>query len=135
MSFTAIGAISLMLFSTPSQGGTPESVCGIVQDQSGAFVVGAPLELSTANTQFDATTDEGGQFCFRSLDPGKYEFTVHAREFRTNRQQIAVHTRESVRLVIHLSLETVAEQVTVAEGSADVDSLNIAQTQVGSGYL
>ena len=37
MSFTAIAAISLMLFSTPSQGGTPESVRGIVQDQTGAF--------------------------------------------------------------------------------------------------
>src|SRR4030088_1936876 len=133
MSFTAIAAISLILFSTPSKGGTPESVCGIVQDQTGAFVVGALLDLGTANTSLDATTDEGGQFCFRSLDPGEYELTVHARDFRTNRQQITVHTRESVLLAIHLSLETVAEQVTVAEGSADLGSLNVAQTQVGSG--
>src|SRR3984893_459008 len=135
MSFIAIAAISLMLFSTPSQGGTSESVCGIVQDQTGAFVVGAVLELSTANTSLDETTDEGGQFCFRSLDPGEYELTVHARDFRTNRQQITVHARESVLLAIHLSLETVAEQVTVAEGSADEGSLNVAQTQIGSGLL
>ena len=135
MSFTAIAAILLILFSTPSQGGTPESVCGIVQDQTGAFVVGALLELSTANTSLDATTDEGGQFCFRSLDPGEYELTVHARDFQTNRQQITVHTRESILLAIHLSLETVAEQVTVAEGSADLGSLNVAQTRVGSGLL
>jgi hypothetical protein len=46
-----------------------------------------------------------------------------------------VHPGESVHLTISLSLETVAEQVTVAEGSADVGSLNVAQTQVGSGLL
>src|ERR1700730_1361331 len=135
MSFTAIAVISLILFSTPSQGGTPERVCGIVQDQTGAFVVGALLELSKANTSLDATTDEGGQFCFRSLDPGEYELTADARDFRTNRQQITVHAQESILLAIHLSLETVAEQVTVAEGSADLASLNVAQTQVGSGLL
>jgi hypothetical protein len=58
MSFTAIAAVSLMLFSVlPSQPGTAESVCGIVQDQTGASVSGAAVELRTANTQLDATTD------------------------------------------------------------------------------
>src|SRR5882724_4981831 len=135
MRFTAISAISLMLFSSlPSQAGTAESVCGIVQDQTGAFVV-ATLQLSAANTRLDATTDAGGQFCFRPLEPGEYELTVHARDFRTNRQKVIVHAGESTRLTISLGLEAVAEQVTVAEGSADVSSLNIAQTQVGSGLL
>src|SRR5882724_7886978 len=135
MRFTAISAISLMLFSSlPSQAGTAESVCGIVQDQTGAFVV-ATLQLSAANTRLDATTDAGGQFCFRPLEPGEYELTVHARDFRTNRQKISVHAGESVHLAISLSLEAVAEQVTVAEGSADVGSLNVVQTQVGSGLL
>jgi hypothetical protein len=135
MNFTAIAAISLMLFSAlPSQAGTPESVCGFVQDQTAAFVV-ATLELSAANTRLDATTDAGGQFCFRPLEPGEYELTVHARGFRTNQRKVIVHAGESKRLTISLSLEAVAEQVTVAEGSADVGSLNVAQTQVGSGLL
>src|SRR6266567_4425085 len=78
MSSFAIAVISLMLFSArPSQPGTAESACGIVQDQTGAFVHRA----------------------------------------------------------ISLRLEAVAEQVTVAEGSADVSSLNVAQTQVSSGLL
>jgi Carboxypeptidase regulatory-like domain len=136
MSFTAIAAVFLMLFpGLPSQARTPESVCGIVQDQTGAFVSGAALKLKTANTSLDTTTDASGHFCFRPLEPGEYELTVHARDFRTDRQNVAVHAVESVRLVISLRLETVAEQVTVAEGSADVGSLNVAQTQVGAGLL
>ena len=136
MNFTGIVAISLMLFpALPPQAGTAESVCGIVQDQSGASVSGAALELRTANTRLDRTTDAGGQFCFRPLGPGEYEFTVQARGFRTNQQKVIVHAGESTRLTISLGLEAVAEQVTVAEGSADVSSLNIAQTQVGSGLL
>jgi len=136
MNLTAIAAISLMLFSgLPSQAGTPEGVCGIVQDQTGAFVSGAALELKTANARLDATTDASGQFCFRPLEPGEFELSVHAPAFRADRQKVVVHPGESVRLTISLSLETVAEQVTVAEGSADVGSLNVAQTQLGSGLL
>src|SRR6266404_1601709 len=135
MSFTKIAAASLMLFSTlRSQAGTPESLCGFVRDQSGASVV-ATSELSTANTRVDATTDAAGQFCFRPLEPGEYELTVHAPGFRTNQQKVIMHACESKRLTISLSLEAVAEQVTVAEGSADVGSLNVAQTQISSGLL
>ena len=136
MSFVAIAAISLMVsFGLEPQAGTPESVCGTVQDQSGAFVNGAALELRTLDIRLAATTDAGGAFCFRPLEPGEYELTVHARDFRTSSQKVAVHRGEAVRLAISLSLETVAEQVTVAEGPADVDSLNVAETRVGSGLL
>src|ERR1700730_15814499 len=131
MSFTEIAVISLMLFSAlPSQAGTAESVCGMGQDQTGAFVGGAPLELRTANTRLDATTDAGGQFCFRPLEPGGYELTVHARAFRANQQKISEHARESIPLTIPQISEAVAEQFTEAEGPADVDSLNVAHTQV-----
>src|SRR5882724_12309716 len=136
MNFTVIAAISLLLFpALPPQAGPAESVCGIVQDQTGASVSGAALELRTANTRLDATTDAGGQFCFRPLEPGEYELTVQARGFRTNQQKVIVHAGESTRLTISLSLETVVEQVTVAEGPADAGTLNVAQTQVGSGLL
>src|SRR6266404_2160377 len=105
MNFTA--AVALMLFfGLRSQAGTPERVCGIVQDQTGAFVSGAAVELKAPNTRLDATTDASGQFCFRPLEPGEYDLTVHARAFRTDRQKVAVHAGESVRLAISLSLDT-----------------------------
>ena len=42
---------------------------------------------------------------------------------------------ESIRLGVSLSLEAITQQVTVAEGSADAGSLNVAQTLVSSGLL
>jgi hypothetical protein len=135
MSSLAIAVISLMLFfARPSQAGTPEGACGIVQDQTGASVSGAALEFKTADARFDATTDAGGHFCFHPLESGEYELAVQARGFRTNQQKVIVQAGESTRLTISLRLEAVSEQVTV-EGSADVGSLNVAQTQVGAGLL
>ena len=136
MGFSIITTISVLLFSAlPSQALPPASICGTVQDQTGAFVVSAALELRTGNIRFAAKTDAGGQFCFEGLEPGDYELTVQARGFQTNQQKAKVNSHQSVRLTISLSLETVAQQVTVAEGSADISSLNVAQTQVGSGLL
>ena len=136
MSFTAIAAIFALLFSVPPpQAPSPENICGTVQDQTGAFIVGAAVELNTANTRLSAKTDAGGQFCFNHLEPGEYEFTAEARSFQTNQQKVTVHPGESVHLTISLKLETVAAQVTVAEGAADIGSLNVAETEVGSGLL
>jgi len=70
-----------------AQAGTAESVCGIVQDQSGASVSRAALELRTANTRLIERPMQADSFAFRPLEPGEYEFTVQARGFRTNQQQ------------------------------------------------
>ena len=47
-----------------------QQLCGAVQDPSGAMIAGASLDLSTAGSRFDTTTDSGGQFCFTALLPG-----------------------------------------------------------------
>lgn len=142
MGFPAIAAVSLALFShLGSQAPSSESICGSVQDQTGASIVGAALDLSASNTRLStsgtlsAKTDARGQFCFNSLEPGEYELTVQARGFRTDRRRVTGHAGESIRLAIALRLESVAEQVTVAEGSADIGSLNVTQTQIGAGLI
>ena len=48
---------------------------------------------------------------------------------------MAVQAEKSERLTIALSLETVTQQVTVAEGTADTNSINVAQTQVNQGLI
>src|SRR6202171_505369 len=60
---------------------------------------------------------------------------MRAVVFRTVHRKVVVHPGESLQLTISLALESVAQQVTVAEGSADISSLNVAQTQVGSGLI
>lgn len=137
MRFRRIAIISTaLLFALPLHGQTPENICGTVQDQSRAVVVGARAELSADGTRhISGITDSNGRFCFHQLEPGEYQLAVQAQDFQLFRQNVVVRPGESVSLIVALRLESVAERVTVAEGSADLSSLNVAQTQVGSGLL
>ena len=112
-----------------------QRLCGAVQDPTGAMIAGASLDLSTAGSRFDTTTDSGGQFCFSALLPGEYELTVQGNGFRNTRRNILVRPGESSRLSISLALEAAPQRVTVAEGSADTGSLNVSQTQVSAGLI
>jgi hypothetical protein len=109
-----------------------ETICGTVQDQSGALVVGATLELSSSGIQLNSKTDAGGNFCFDRIEPGEYGLSVQATGFQTDRQKFRVRPAEPAYLTISLSVETASQQVTVVEGSAEVGSLSVAQTQIGT---
>ena len=135
MGFIGLAAMSLVFLSGQEPQLPPGNVCGVIQDQTGAAIAGAPAELSAGQIHLDTKTNSAGQFCFNHVEPGEYELTLRARGFRTNQQKVIVHAGESVHLAISLSLEAVIQQVTVAEGSADAGSLNVAQTQVRSGLL
>jgi Carboxypeptidase regulatory-like domain len=132
----AIAAAFALLFpGLPPQTRSSPNLCGVLEDQTGALVAGAAVELNAPKIQLQTKSDAEGQFCFHAASPGEYELTIRANGFRTNQQKIILHAGESLNLKISLSLETVSQQVTVAEGSADVDSINVAQTEVGTGLL
>ena len=152
--------IAFLLFSVVPETARAQSVCGVVQDPSGGVIVGASAELNSAEPKLRSDTvprntvpsDTGrtdtihtgpihidtnasGEFCFSQLEAGQYELIAQARGFRTERRKILVRSGETVRLTVPLSLESLGQQVTVAEGSADTASLNVAQTQIGAGLL
>jgi hypothetical protein len=136
MDFVAIAGLSaLLMLGLPAQTPPLENICGTVQDQTGAPVAGGKVELSTADNRVYTKTDGGGRFCFDQFESGEYRLSVQARGFRTYEKRLAVHSGESPRLIITLTLETVSQQVTVAEGAADAGSLNVAQTQIGPGLI
>ncbi len=74
-------------------------------------------------------------FVSSTVEPGEYKLTAQAQGFQAEQQRIVVHSGESVHLTVALGIESTAEQVTVAAGSADVGSINVAQTQVGRGLI
>jgi hypothetical protein len=117
--------------------GTPVvgSACGIVQDQSGAGIASAVAELHGPASRLTTKTDVGGQFCFRSVEPGSYELDIHVNGFEAAHRNLAVQPGKAVHLIITLAVQPLQQQVTVAEGSADAGSLNVSQTQVGGGLL
>ncbi|HKV77374.1 MAG TPA: TonB-dependent receptor [Candidatus Sulfotelmatobacter sp.] len=115
--------------------GQTEKICGTVQDQSGAVVAGAVVQLSDPNTRLDVSTDDSGVFCISQLHSGSHELTVVAPGFSPRHQTVIVHAGEDSRTTISLSVEGASQQVTVIEGIADVSSLNVAQTQIGTGLI
>src|SRR5260370_22810370 len=120
MDFVAIAGLSaLLMLGLPAQTPPPENICGTVQDQTGAPVAGGKVELSAADNRVDTKTDGGGRFCFDQFESGEYRLSVQARGFRTYEMRLAVHSGESPRLIITLTLETMSQHVTVPEGAAD----------------
>jgi Carboxypeptidase regulatory-like domain len=132
---TAIALLWLLLSATPPRPAAPGNVCGVVQDQTGAAIGNAALELTSADIRVTAQSDASGQFCFNHVEPGDYQLTTRARDFRLDRRRVAVQAEKSERLTIALSLESVTQQVTVAEGTADTNSINVAQTQVNQALI
>ena len=135
MDSTAIALLWLLLSATPPRPAAPGNICGVVQDQTGAAIGNAALELTSEGIRVTAQSDASGQFCFNRVEPGDYQLTTRARDFRLDRRRVAVQAEKSERLTIALSLETVTQQVTVAEGTADTNSINVAQTQVNQGLI
>lgn len=136
MALRTIAIILVPLFLVaPLRAQTSQSICEIVQDQSRAAILGARAELSAGDTHLTAASDSNGRFCFEQLESGAYELAIQAQDFQVFRKTVVVHPGESVSSIVVLRLESMAERVTVAEGSANLSSLNVAQTQVGAGLI
>ena len=131
--FIALAILVLTLHAT----GFAQSpaICGTVEDPSGAVVSGAAVQLSRSTTVLNAKADAAGGFCFNNLQPGDYDLTAHAHGFRQAQQAIALHPGEKFRTTIFLSVAASDQQVTVVEGVADLGSLNVAQTEIGTGLI
>ena len=84
MGFIGLAAMSLVFLSGQEPQLPPANVCGVIQDQTGAAIAGAPAELSAGQTHVDTKSNSAGQFCFNHLEPGEYELSLRARGFRTN---------------------------------------------------
>src|ERR1700745_3562094 len=86
------------------------TLCGIVQDQTRAVVASAAVELTNAGTRVKSKTGSEGKFCFAHGKPGRYELTVQANGFRTDREKFSVHSAEPANLTISLSVEAANQQ-------------------------
>jgi len=135
MRYLTIVAFPVLLLVLLSQAASAASVCVVVRDQSGATITGAALELTSSAAHLAAKSDASGQFCFNGVASGDYQLTTHARAFRVDHRDVVVRADESEQLTIILALQTVTQQITVAEGAADTSSINVAQTQLNQGLI
>jgi hypothetical protein len=124
-------ALLLFLVSAAPQGATAGAqslggvtVPGVVQDQTGAILPGADVQLvSAAGVVFDRTaTDGAGGFRFEHVPAGSYELRAVAEGFATTSTRVRLGTRapSSQRLVLHLA--GLAQEITVSNALAEVSA-------------
>lgn len=135
MSLSEFTFLGVLLFAGQLQVPETESVCGEVLDPSGAAMPGVKTELRAGRGVRDTGTDGKGRFCFESVEAGQYDLRLQADGFRVEHREVRVEAGHSPRLTISLVIESVAQQVTVAEGAADAQSLNVTETRIGPGLL
>jgi hypothetical protein len=99
-----------------AQVATSGSVLGVVTDPTGAVIVGASVTLKNVGTgaTFHATTDDSGQYNFRSVPVGQYELTASKEGFKREvHSAFEVHAAEYVRVDARLTVGQITEAMTV----------------------
>ncbi|HZT60250.1 MAG TPA: TonB-dependent receptor [Pyrinomonadaceae bacterium] len=95
---------------------TTGTIQGSVEDEHGAVVPGASVEVKNVETNLTRTlaTDDGGRFVFLQLPPGRYTLTVSKQGFATLAQEpFTLTVGESANLDLKMKVSGVNETVTV----------------------
>ncbi len=103
------------------------SIRGTVQDNSGAVIPGATIDLSSLdeNAQRTSTSGPSGEYVFENLQPGHYKLVVHLDGFADAIVPSAsLEARQELRLPITLTVAAQATTVEVSAGGADINTEN-----------
>jgi hypothetical protein len=103
------------------------SLSGVLKDATGAVIPGVKLKLvnTALKSQFESTSDTRGFYSFPSLPVGRYDLTVEAVGFQSQKKtNIAIDADSAATLDATLAVGQQSEAVTVSATEANV------QTQV-----
>ena len=90
---------------------------GTVEDEQGATVPGATVEVRNVETNLSRTlvTDEGGRFVFLQLPPGRYTLTATKQGFATLKQEeFTLTVGQAATLALKMKVSGVNEVVNVS---------------------
>jgi len=109
---------------------TGGSISGTLTDPSGASIPGASVTLVNLDltTSYKATTDAQGFYSFPNLPVGRYEMTIEATGFKSQKKTgLAVDADAAVRvdtsLVVGNKTETVTVTASAGQAEAQVDTV------------
>lgn len=95
----------------------------VIQDQSGAPVIGARAEMTgSSGSKYAATTGEGGYLKFVLGQPGAYELSLEQDPFEPVKRKLFVDGRKQQILNIVMKLAAVRHQVTVTDSASAVST-------------
>jgi Carboxypeptidase regulatory-like domain/TonB dependent receptor len=99
------------------------SISGLVQDQTGAAISGASVELLTGSvTQESTTTDQSGTFRFNRLAAGKYLVKVTSVGFATATVDVAVGAQPLPPLKVVMAIASLQQETTVTSEPATIST-------------
>lgn len=97
------------------------SITGIVQDQAGATIVGAAVELVGAGNDHQSTsTDQSGRFEFKRVPFGKHQVRVTSQGFESNTVDIVVGSQPLAALQVVLAIASLRQETTVTSTPAQI---------------
>jgi len=128
--FLAVVLCACLFACAEARAATGGSISGTLTDQSGAVIPAASLTLVNLDlaTSYKASTDAQGFYSFPTLPVGRYELTIEAAGFKTQKKTgIVVDTDAAVRVDAALNVgersDTVTVSATVAESQVQVDTV------------
>ena len=114
----------LTLWVVPAFAQFTASIQGVIQDQSGAGVAKARIDLinSATGVQKTTTSDSSGNYRFVSLAPGNYKILVEATGFSKAEAEATLLTEQNVNLPIALKVGSATESIVVSTQAPVVDT-------------
>lgn len=132
MSFLLLLVWAVLATASLAQVATTGQLVGVVQDQSGAVVSGAELQLENDDTRavHTASANSDGGFVFPTLTPGSYTLTVKKQGFETTVYKgIIIYAARATNHTAALKVGAVTQTVEV-QGEAQV--LHTTTTTISS---
>jgi hypothetical protein len=137
-----ITVLLLALLLGAPQSPPPVGVTGIVQDQTGAVLAAATVELVNAAGAVIQTTatDQAGLFHFDRVAPGQYELRARYEGFKSASARLRVTTRAPSPQRLVLPLGDLTQEITVSNAASDggatagnnVDAITIDENMLES---
>jgi hypothetical protein len=100
------------------------SISGVVQDQAGATISGAQVELSGPNTSapHSTATDQTGRFEFKRIAPGKYQLQVSEVGFEPTTLDLTVGPQSPAPLQVVMAVASLRQETTVTSEPAKIST-------------
>jgi carboxypeptidase family protein/TonB-dependent receptor-like protein len=123
-----------------AQPAAPVVLSGVVQDQTGAVLPGATVELVGAGGAIaqSAAADGAGTFRFENVPPGPYELRATFAGFKSASLRVRVGARSPSPQKLVLGLANLQQEITVSNGATEVGtaaSSNVDAVAVDQGML
>ncbi|MBC7933098.1 MAG: TonB-dependent receptor, partial [Rubrivivax sp.] len=139
----ALGCLLIVAFASTASAQTQITtgvIQGNVQDETGAFVPGAIVEVKNVGTNLTKTltTDDDGRFVFLQLPPGRYTLTASKQGFATLKQEeFTLNVGQAANLDLKMKVSGIQETINVSavqtvDTASSQNSTTIDEKSIGN---